>query len=136
MERFDFVVRGIPRTRQRRRKHVGDDWKETVRTAARQHWPGDRAPYAAELQVLVIYYYRNHTTIDVDNISKLILDAIKGILIEDDLLISQLTVRKTDLTKIIEIQNPPDKLVPLLGGSSNFVYVCLGGPPSHREIPI
>jgi Holliday junction resolvase RusA-like endonuclease len=136
MERFDFVVVGTPRSRQRRRRNAGDDWKESVRTAARMRWPTSRAPYAAELQIVIIYFYRDETTIDVDNISKLILDAIKGFLFDDDKLIAQLTVRKTDLGKLHRIHNPPEALAPFLGSDANFVYVCLGAPPNHTEIPL
>jgi Holliday junction resolvase RusA-like endonuclease len=136
MERFDFVVVGTPRSRQRRRRNAGDDWKENVRTAARQRWPLNRAPYATELQVVIIYFYREETTIDVDNISKLILDAIKGFVFDDDRLITQLTVRKTDLARVLEFNNPSAALVSYLGGELNFVYVCLGAPPDHAEIPL
>lgn len=136
MERFDFVIPGTPRTRQRRRRNTGEYWKGSVRAAAQRRWPESRTPFAAELQALIIYYYRNETTIDVDNIGKLILDAIKGLLIDDDRLISQLIVRKTDLTQISSIRDPSEVLAPFLGIDENFVYVCLGGPPDHREIPI
>jgi Holliday junction resolvase RusA-like endonuclease len=136
MERFDFVVRGTPRSRQRGRKAVGEEWKETVRAAAHRLWPANRPPYAAELQALIVYYYWKETTIDIDNISKLILDAIKGLLIDDDQLVSQLIVRKTDLTAISSVRDPSEVLAPFLGIEENFVYVCLGPPPNHREIPI
>ena len=136
MDRFDFVIVGIPRTRQARRGGVRRAWTKQVREAATRTWPPDRRPYDGEVGIIMIYFYRDQTNIDIDNVAKPILDALNGLLIEDDVLVSQLMLRKTDQNLIDPIRDPPAVLAGALGEFDNFVYVSLSDPPNHSEVPI
>ncbi len=136
MDRFDFVVVGIPRSRQARRRKVRDEWIESVRRAASGYHDGGRPPYTTEISAALIYFYRDETSIDVDNIGKPIFDALKGYLLEDDGLITQLVSRKTDQSTIAAIKNPTEVLAFALNTYDQFVYVVLGRPPDHEEIPL
>jgi hypothetical protein len=86
------------------------------------------------MSAVIIYYYHESTNIDVDGIGKLILDALKGTVIEDDGLISQVVLRKTNLEGLV-ISNPPPVLLDALEAYPSFVYVYLSDAPDHRELP-
>ena len=113
-----------------------DKWTAAVQQAALSQWIADRPPYTTEVGAAIVYYYRDETNIDVDNMGKLILDALKGVIIEDDGLITQLTSRKTDQNAIIAIRNPSEVLASAIGTYDSFVYVVIGNPPNHEEIPL
>lgn len=88
-----FVVAGAPRSananpRSRRR------WRERVAQAARERVQEEGGLTDADVAVLIIYFYRGETTLDVDNIAKSLLDGLKGVLFRDDRQVSELLIRK------------------------------------------
>lgn len=92
-------------------------------------------PIASEVSAAVVFFYEGETDIDVDNIAKPVLDALTGLIYEDDLQVSQITVRKTALTGGLLIDNPPPALTAALAVGGDFIYVRIGDPPDHRIIP-
>ena len=58
-------------------------WKDQVRTAAVTAWPDGEPPLDYEVQIHVTYYH-DSAPLDVDNMLKLILDALNGVVYVDD----------------------------------------------------
>lgn len=83
----DFVIPGTPRTPQTKSQKSRNDWKAKVRAAAEKARPNNHPPFTEELSAIIVHFYTETTNIDVDGIAKLILDALKGAVIEDDGLI-------------------------------------------------
>ncbi len=131
----DFVVPGIPRTSQTKKPKSRRDWRAKVSLAATQAWSPTSPPLKRELSAVIIHYYTGGTDIDVDGIGKLVLDALKGAIIEDDGVFSQVLLRKSNQVGL-EMSNPPPLLAETLGAHDSFLYVCLGEAPNHREIPL
>ena len=133
---FDFAVSGVPRAHSSRSRGT---WQAKVRAAAGAAWPVSRAVLEQEIAVLVVYFYRGATALDVDNMAKPILDSLSGIVYRDDGLISQLLVRKTELHEGLEIRDPTPALAEAVAGSSesgrDFVYVRIDSAPDHGGIP-
>ena len=102
--------------------------------AALLEWPLDRPPLTQEMSAVVIHYFTEKSDIDVDGIGKLVLDALKGAVIEDDRAISQVILRKSNQVDLL-ISNPPPVLADALGSHENFVYVQLNEAPNHEELP-
>ena|SRR5438309_10536127 len=91
---MEFVVAGAPRSananaRSRRR------WRERVSQAARERLQKEAEPTDQDVAVLIIYFYQGETTLDVDNIAKSLLDALKGVLFRDDQQVSEVLIRKS-----------------------------------------
>jgi len=135
---IEFIVPGAPRSananpRSRRR------WRERVISAARDSLlPG--IPLADQnLRVIIIYFYIGETTLDVDNIAKSLLEALKGILFIDDGQVSQLTVRKTRVTSGLSLNGASLLLLGTIDvmsrTGSDFVYVCVDPAPDLSRIP-
>ena len=135
---IEFVVPGAPRRananpRSRRR------WRERVAAAARDSsLPG--IPLADQnLGVVVIYFYFGETTLDVDNIAKSLLDALKGILFIDDRQVSQLLIRKTPLIAGLSLNGASPRLLGIVDtmsrAGSDFVYVRVDSTPDLSRIP-
>ena len=62
---------------------------------ARLREEGGSEPIDQDLAVLIIYFYKGETTIDVDKIAKSLRDGLKSVLFRDDQQVSELRVRKT-----------------------------------------
>jgi Holliday junction resolvase RusA-like endonuclease len=130
----DFVIAGIPRTPQTKNSKRKSAWKAKVAEAARKVKDKDDLLIALPFSAAIIYFYTENTELDVDGIGKLVLDSIKGILIEDDRFAEQVLLRKTNQDGL-ELVNPPLVLAEMLGAESSFVYVKLGMAPNHQELP-
>lgn len=128
----DFVVVGQPRTPNSGSKQA---WKDRVAAAATAEWTSGRPPLAAEIAVTIVFFFEGETNIDIDNIVKPILDALEGVVIEDDRHVSQVIARKTDQSSVGDILNPPKMLTQYLRQMAQFVYVAIKGPPEHRRLP-
>jgi Holliday junction resolvase RusA-like endonuclease len=132
---FDFVVIGVPRTPQTKSRKSREDWKQKVAQAARHRWPAGQVPFSADAKVTIIYFYEHTTSIDVDAIAKYILDGLEGVAYDDDRIVSDLTLRKTNQLADMSVANPPTVLADALGRYAQFVYVRVTGAPDHRELP-
>jgi len=87
-----------------------------------------------EISAQIIHFYSEATNIDVDGIGKLILDALKSAIIEDDSIVSQVLLRKTNQVGLT-FTNPPLVLAETLGSADSFVYVRIKDAPNHEEMP-
>jgi Holliday junction resolvase RusA-like endonuclease len=133
MERFDFTVAGVPRVPK---AHSKEAWKAQVAHAARDAW-GVAAPVAAgDISIAIIYFYRTATNIDVDNIAKVIIDALKGIVLADDSIVTQAILRKTDQAETAEIDASTGVLERHFGVTKDFVYVVVADGPDHMRLPL
>ena len=75
--------------------------------------------------MVMITYFFDGASLDVDNIPKPILDAMKGLVFSDDSQVSDLLCRKRDLNSDLQIQSPSSILIAALRGSQQFVHVAV-----------
>lgn len=128
---FEFIVKGIPRSVHSKISRRG--WIKTVNDTATAAW-GQHEPLETELNVTIVYFYRAGR-IDVDNLIKPIMDAMKGVIYVDDAVVSQVMARRTELKSGIEIGAASTGLVTALDAERDFVLVRVSGPPDHGVIP-
>jgi hypothetical protein len=134
---FSFTVIGTPKSTggggRRSRQNVRS-WIEKVRSAAETvlHPPG---PLSGEpLAVRITYFFWGATDLDVDNIAKPILDALKSIVYNDDRQVEELTVRKTDHSHWLGVSDAAPELLALLYRERQFIHVRCFGPPDHGVV--
>lgn len=128
---LEFIVKGVPRSVHAKNSLRG--WIKTVKDAATALW-GNNQPLGTELNVTIVYFYRDGS-IDVDNFIKPIMDAMKGVIYDDDAIVSQVLARKTELRSGLEIGAASTRLVAALDAARDFVLVRVNGPPDHGAIP-
>ena len=81
---LEFVVVGSPMSKQTRRRKRVRVWTQHVQNFAGLRW-GVEQPFVGDVMVTITYLYnRRSINIDVDNIPKPILDALKGLVYSDD----------------------------------------------------
>ena len=75
--------------------------------------------------MVTITYLHKGVSMDVDNLPKPILDALKGLVYSDDGQVSDLLCRKRDLNGDLRIQNPSSVLLEALGHSEPFLHIAV-----------
>ena len=111
---FEFVIAGPPvsqQIRNRRRPSRREEWMQTVRTAAERRWDGE-PPFMGEVAV-TITYVSSRARVDVDNIPKPILDALKGFVYADDRQVADLMCRRKSLDPNLRILAGSVRVEPL-----------------------
>lgn len=118
---FEFVVLGAPVSQQSRGRALLRKWIQTVRQVARRGW-GTGPPYAGAVAVTVSYFY-DGGPLDVDNIPKPLLDALKGIVYDDDRQVFDLLCRKRQLGEDLLIRNASAAMVDSVRGGQPFLHI-------------
>ena len=87
---------------------------------------------SGEVMVTITYLYEG-ASLDVDNIPKPILDALKGLVYSDDAQVSDLLCRKRDLNGDLRIEHPSSVLLDTLQHSEQFLHITVDNALS-REV--
>ena len=84
---FEFVIDGPPVSQQAKRRSRVKEWTKQVHNVAETRWD-TASPFVGEVMVTITYLYEG-ASLDVDNMSKPILDALKGLVYSDDAQVSE-----------------------------------------------
>ena len=133
-EGFECIVEGIPISANNDRK-AARAWRSRVAEAGARAMDGWQFRSSGELSALMVLFHTGIYICDTDNIPKHVLDALKGLTYEDDRIITQVTVRRTQLTPGLIIADPPPLVAAQLGDVPHFLYIYLGEGPDHRWLP-
>lgn len=135
---FEFVVQGVPVSQQSTSATRKRQWTETVREAARLRW-NDDLPFEGEV-IASITYFREQTLasqlpIDVDNVPKLILDAMNGVVYADDSQITDLLSRRRDLGTTLSFERASGLLRRAAREYNAFVHVFVSEARAQEVTP-
>ena len=136
MTRFEFIVDGPPVSQQARKRGKGNpiqDWKKTVLQEAEKYWSSEQKT-ATGLVMLQITYFYDSVQIDVDNIVKPIQDAIKGLAYVDDKQVSDLLVRKRNLSGNFRIENMTSTLAEGFARGNEFLHIVVIDAPDQEVL--
>ncbi|MEH1897006.1 MAG: RusA family crossover junction endodeoxyribonuclease [Nostoc sp.] len=136
MTRFEFIVDGPPVSQQARKRGKGNrlqDWKKTVRQEAEKYWSSEQKT-ATGLVMLQITYFYDSDQMDVDNIVKPIQDAIKGLAYVDDKQVSDLVVRKRNLSGNFRIENMTPILAEGFARGNEFLHIVIIDAPNQEVV--
>lgn len=128
---FEFIITGPPVSQQARRRARLREWQEEIRHEAVLRWPYVEFPYPGSVQITIIYFY-DQTSLDVDNIPKPILDALKGLVYIDDEQITDIICRKRSLLTELRVENPA--IVEALASGDEFLYILAEAAPNQEEL--
>ena len=79
---FEFALEGSPVSQQTRRRALLRQWTQNVRNAAERHWDGGAPGRRGDIAARIVYIF-DGDPLDVDNIPKPVLDALKGLVYLD-----------------------------------------------------
>ena len=133
MFRFEFIIDGPPVSQQARRRERVRQWIDKVRSAAAQSWPSEEVPFSVPVLLNIMYFYKT-SSMDVDNIPKPIIDALKGLVFIDDNQVTDMICRKRPL-KDVFIESALPTLAERLSRGESFLYIVVEDAPDQRVIP-
>ncbi len=110
-------------SQQTRRRERVAEWTKRVQEVAESHWDRE-PPFAGEVMVIITYFF-DGASLDVDNVPKPILDALKSLIYSDDSQVSDLLCRKRDLNGDLRIQDPSVVLLETLRNSEQFLHISV-----------
>ena len=133
MTRLEFIVDGPPVSQQTRRRERLRAWKTTVRQEAEKYWPpGQKA--AIGLIMLQITYFYDSVAMGVDNIVKPIQDAIIGLAYIDDDQVTDVLVRKRNLSGNFKIENMTSTLAEGFLRGNEFLHIVVIDAPDQEVL--
>ena len=111
-------------------------WRQDVRRAAAARWESE-LPHSGAVMATIIYFNGKQIDgkqIDVDNIPKPILDALKGLVYPDDSAVTDVICRLRHLGDDLAIHNPTPVLVDALSSFAAFLYVRVEDAPGQEVV--
>ena len=134
MEPFEFVIPQRPVSQQARRRERVRAWTKFVAECARKAMDEARPRATKPVSIGILFLY-DEVAIDVDNIPKPILDGLKGFLIEDDAIVTDLHVRCRRRGTTFTLNDASSVLAKGLQLGNEFVYVTLRDAPAQDILP-
>lgn len=132
---FEFIVMGTPVSLQRVNTKAKQEWKELVRASIEPELPDMHFATDQRLAVTMYYYPEDRMTGDVDNIVKLILDAMAKHLYLDDEQVERVVVQKFERDRVFAFRNPSETLAACMLGAKPALYVRLSTDP-HEDLRV
>ena len=100
---------------------------------AEQYWSAEEFPVAGPIMLTITYFY-DSLSIDVDNLPKPIIDALKSLVFLDDDQLTDVTCRKRNLNNRLRIVNPSSILAEGLSRGNEFLYIVVEEAPDQEVI--
>ena len=110
---YAFLSDLIPRSIQTKNRRHLERYRENIRSAFREHYV-DAELLSVSLYGIVYYFHRSPTTLDADNISKPIWDALEAVAYSNDNMVKLRTAGFFDLgletIDVLELSEIPDSV--------------------------
>lgn len=119
--RGSFLVRGTPRMPSSK-PQTKDAWRALVTRIARNEF-STIMHNPIQVKVDITYYYDEIVDFDLDNMCKLILDSMNGIVYDDDNQVADLNPRRKRKMGSFRISNPPTGFIDSMASRESFVVI-------------
>ena len=134
---LEFVVIGVPITNQQSTPQGRTNlaaWRAAVLAAAQAVW--NQAPLTINLKAVVINFYTtNQPSLDLDNMSKPVLDSLEGIVYLDDRQIRQAELTHVPIEDPFVFAGVSPAIAMAVQAGKAFVYVRIEDPRVPFPLP-
>ena len=130
---FEFVIAGPPVSQQTRRRARRRAWVEQLRAVVTAQWPAGDPPVTIAVHVEITHVYPAVSG-DLDNLAKPVLDALQGLAYVDDRQVTDLTIRKRDLTRDLRVEALWPALISAFNQGGEFLHVVVEEAPDQRVV--
>jgi hypothetical protein len=133
MMHVEFVVLGPPISNQSPGPNL-DAWRAAVRAEAQSKWVN--APLVGNLKAMIINFHSgDKASVDVDNMSKPILDVLNGLVYLDDRRITQAEISHVRIRAPMSFAGASKILVDAVQADRQCVYVRVEDPVDPFPLP-
>jgi Holliday junction resolvase RusA-like endonuclease len=109
-------------------------WKDQVRAQAAKVWAGRRILSEGDFHLTIVHLHHGVSTLDVDNIIKPIQDALEGVVLSNDKLVSDVESHRRMAGGQFESARLPELLMAALDSSRDCVYVRLADAAKLEDL--
>jgi crossover junction endodeoxyribonuclease RusA len=104
-----------------------------VRREAERYWQAEALPTTGPVMVIVTYFY-DSVSIDVDNIVKPIQDALEGLVYVDDEQVTDVLSRKRNLNSSFRVENISSVLAEGFSRGNEFLHIVVDDAPNQEVL--
>ena len=126
---IEFLVEGTPVSFQSRRPESKNEWKARVKAASSICLPAGHSPSNARIAATLYYFPSEPMQGDVDNIVKLVLDALCNHLYDDDAQVDRIVVQRFGPGNVFGFVSPSPTLEEALRHQGSVLYMRLSDDP-------
>jgi Holliday junction resolvase RusA-like endonuclease len=128
---FEFVIGGPPVSQQTRRRSRRRAWVEEIRKTIMERWPADEPPALGPVRVSITHVFAG-IAVDLDNLAKPVLDALGGVVYQDDGQVTDIAMRKRDMARDLRILTPSDVLLDAFTSGEEFLHILVEEAPDQE----
>lgn len=126
---IEFVVQGTPVSFQSKRPRAKTEWKNRVRAASSVVLPEGHWASGGRIAVTLLYFPDEPMQGDLDNVVKLVLDALSRHIYVDDSQVERIVVQKFEVGSVFGFGSPSTTLEDALTRRRPVLYVRLSDDP-------
>ncbi len=126
---IEFTVLGTPVSFQAARAASKEQWKARVRAASAAALPAPHFASGDRMSITLYYLPEARMQGDVDNIVKLVLDALCRHIHLDDAQVERVVVQKFEPGNVFNFRSPSAGMVAALSGPKPALYVRVSTDP-------
>jgi crossover junction endodeoxyribonuclease RusA len=126
---LEFLVEGTPVSFQHRRHEARNEWKARVNAASSNELRERPSASRARIAVTLFYFPSEPMQGDVDNIVKLVLDALCEHIYVDDSQVDRIIVQRFEPGNVFAFSSPSPTLEQALRRPQSVLYVRLSDDP-------
>jgi hypothetical protein len=131
---LEFVVVGIPVSNQSTNKTNLAAWRATVKAEAQKVWANP--PLLGELKAVIINFFdTTKPPLDLDNMSKPILDTMQKLVYKNDRQIRQVEITHVKINAAFQFVGASKIIVTSVQAGNQFVYVRIEDPIDPFPLP-
>jgi Holliday junction resolvase RusA-like endonuclease len=131
---LEFVVVGVPISNQSAGSPALQAWRKAVEDKAREVWTA--APLPGKLKAVIINFHAgDRPSLDLDNMSKPILDVMQGLVYHDDRQIRQAELSHVRIDAPFVIFKASEAIVNAARAGNEFVYVRIEDAVDPLPLP-
>ncbi|MSO77041.1 MAG: RusA family crossover junction endodeoxyribonuclease [Alphaproteobacteria bacterium] len=131
---IEFVVDGTPVSSQSGTPRSRNKWKARVKAASSAVLPDDHWVSEDRIAATLFYFSDAPISLDVDNIVKLVLDALRHHIYYDDRQVDRVVVQKFEPENVFNFGSPSATLADALTRPKPVLYVRLSNDPFEELI--
>jgi hypothetical protein len=126
---IEFLVSGTPVSLSSQNANARDQWKDRVKNASSLALPNPHFASNDRLSVTIYYFPAEPMQGDIDNIVKLILDAMCRHVFVDDRQVDRLVVQKFEPGNIFSFTKPTPLMIEAINGPKPILYIRVSTDP-------
>jgi crossover junction endodeoxyribonuclease RusA len=131
---IEFLVFSRPMSLQTNSRPRFQAWKDQVRTEAAKAWGARQILSEGDFHLTIVHLHHDVSTPDVDNIIKPIQDALEGVVLSNDNLVSDVESHRRVMPGRFDTLRLPRLLRDALDSSLDCVYVRLADAAKLEEL--